>query len=168
MTVAVLLLSASWLLGVGLLLLLGLFGPWPAGLKTLCVVAFAGLGLAQFEGWSALRGWAADAPLPERFIFHSAVIEEPGTRSAGRIELWLSALDRRGEQGAPRAYQRRYNRADHQAVDAALERMRNGRTQFGEALSDAEWLDLPDGRQRAPTAASMRLSDLPQPALPEK
>jgi hypothetical protein len=168
MTLAVLLLSLSWILGVALLLLLGVFGPWPAWLKTVSIVAFAGLGIAQFEGWSALRGWAADAPLPPRFIFHSAVIHEPGSGSAGSIELWLSALNPRGEQGAPRAYKQPYNRADHRVLDAAMDRMRNGRTQFGEALAEAQWLQLPDGRQRAPTAASMRLSDLPQPALPEK
>lgn len=168
MTLAVLLLSLSWILGVALLVLLGVFGPWPAWLKTLSIVTFAGLGLAQFEGWSAVRGWAVDAPLPPRFIFHSAVIHEPGAGAEGSILLWLSALDLRGEQAAPRAYKRPYRRADHQALDAAIGRMRNGRTQYGEALAEAQLLQLPDGRQRAPTAASIRLSDLPQPALPEK
>lgn len=158
--------GASLLLPAALLL----FTPWRAWIKTLALL-FVGLCLVgQFEALQRFAGWPARATPPPRFLFHSALIEEPDAQRGrpGRIELWLSAVDGDGPAALPRAYHLPYSPRHHAEIDAARSRLRNGAAQLGRAEPGGAAAGLPNGDTRAAHALRLTIEDLPAPALPEK
>lgn len=158
--------AASLLLPAALVL----FTAWRAWIKTALILAVGLALVAQFEALQRFAGWPADVPLPERFLFHSALIEEPDKKSgtSGRIELWVSAVSDDGPAALPRAYHLPYSVRHHREIEAARARLRNGVTQLGRAEPEAPAATLPSGEARAATAVRLSIEDLPAPALPEK
>lgn len=110
-----------------LLLALHLRSGWrwqvKAAATALCSVAVVALFLAL----QASLGRPVKAPLPGRFHFHAAVIEEPDPRAqeAGAIFVWVS---RQGPDGPeqPRAHALPYSRELHERLVEAMGRMAEG------------------------------------------
>lgn len=143
--------------------------PGAAWQRTLGILALGASAWWQFDGIQALGGWPTGAPLPERFLFHGAVIEEPDAArgTPGRIDLWVTPLVDDRADGAPRAFRLPYSEADHRSVQAARQRMRNGAAQMGRRGDATPSRQSPD-TARAAIQSRFQLDDLPAPALPEK
>jgi hypothetical protein len=151
-----------------LTLLALLYSRWPNWLKGFLIVAVTALYFVGYAALHELLGLPSIDPLPERFVMLSAAVEEPTTRSAGAIWIWVSPLIE-GKSGLePRAYRLPYDKSLHQEVDAGLKRAREGSNQMGTAAprrSDAgalAWLKL------GSEAQEIRIRDLPARQLPEK
>ncbi|GAC1624215.1 MAG: hypothetical protein NVS9B10_09980 [Nevskia sp.] len=139
--------------------------------KSLLIVAFTAMAMLSHHGWQQMSGWPAYAPLPERFLYHSASIREPNAakNDPGLIHLWATELLPDGPAPEPRAYTLPYTKEDHRQVQEARERIRNGLPQVGRLSRGREGNGkLAEGHQSASPGASFVLADLPEPALPEK
>ncbi len=130
--------------------------------RILALVALPLLYTVQWLGIEAMEGWPARNPMPESFELLNADIREPDKLKddPGSIYLWV----REGQDPRPRAYQLEYDRALHEELHAAQQRMRNGARQMGSA----------QGRETAgngPGAGSgqvLQIEDAPPIALPPK
>ena len=144
----------------------------PLLIKTVLIFATLGLYLASYIGWRAIQGWpVASYPLPERFLLHASVIEEPdkATGSKGEIYIWLSDLIEGTPADLPRAYRVAYDKALHADLEEALRNMRNGNIQLGRVTQVTDRPDRPTDLQRLGERRDrIRFYDLPDPALPEK
>ena len=139
--------------------------------KTLLILAFTAMAMLSHRGWQAMAGWPANAPLPERFLYHAASIREPNPamNDPGVIHLWATELLADGPAPEPRAYILPYTKEDHRQIQEARERIRNGLPQVGRLSHGREGNGkLAEGKQSASPGASFVLTDLPGPALPEK
>ena len=76
-----------------LCLLALLWSHWPAWLKGLLVVGVTVFYFFADDVVHQMWGWPASDALPERFVLLAAVIEEPSTKGAGALYVWLNALD---------------------------------------------------------------------------
>lgn len=141
----------------------------PGWLRSLGIVALGASIWWQYTGMQQLGGWPTTDELPERFLFHSAVIAEPDPRrgNSGQIDLWVTALVDDRADGTPRAYRLAYSASGHKAVQAAQQRMRNGQAQMGRRLVETDDR-TPSQAPFANTATPFALDDLPTPGLPEK
>lgn len=143
----------------------------PSRWKSLLIVAFTALAVLSHSGWQRMAGWPARAPLPEHFLYHAASIREPNpaNNDPGVIHLWATELRPDGPAPEPRAYELPYTPEDHKQVQEARERIRQGLPQVGRLARGAEGNGrLATGKQSATAGASFVLSNLPEPALPEK
>lgn len=139
--------------------------------KTLLVLVFTGVAVLSQMGWQRMAGWPTHAELPPRFLYHAASIREPnaGKNDPGLIHLWATELRPDGPAPEPRAYELPYTPEDHQQIQAARERMRQGLPQVGRLARGNEGNGrIANGRQSATAGPSFVLADLPEPALPEK
>ena len=144
----------------------------PLPVKAVVAIGAVALYVASYRGWQAIQGWpAATARLPERFLLHASVIEEPDAESgaAGAIFVWASDLAGGGPADSPRAYRLAYGKELHADLDEALRNMRNGTLQLGRVSRVAGTPDRPRdltgfGEQRE----TLEFYTLPDPALPEK
>jgi hypothetical protein len=122
-----------------------------------------------YQGWDRAQGWPSTNPVPEKFLLHGAVIEEPDKDRGvdGTIFLWLSDLTTYQPAEQPRAYIMPYSKRLHTAAQEALRQMRNGELQMGTVLPDEAAQQVTDGfAGEIPTM--IEFSNLPQRALPEK
>jgi hypothetical protein len=139
--------------------------------KSLLIVAFTGFAVLSNIGWQRMAGWPVQAPLPEHFLYHAASIREPNAarNDPGVIHLWATELRADGPAPEPRAYEIPYTPEDHQQIQQARERIRQGLPQVGRL---ARGLDgngrIAPGKQSATAGPSFVLANLPEPALPEK
>ncbi|WP_286239202.1 hypothetical protein [Neptuniibacter halophilus] len=154
-----------------LLLLVLIYGRLKHWLKTILLILVLLFYGGSYQGWKEVQGWPAERSVPERFLLHAAVIEEPDQQpgSAGSIYLWLSNLSEDTLAERPRAYRLEYDQALHGRVERALREMRNGQLQLGEVkpLTALRQQEKQKGRtgQKYPQLEFVRL---PDPALPEK
>ncbi|MGB1091553.1 MAG: hypothetical protein ACPGYX_05475, partial [Oceanobacter sp.] len=90
----------------GLLLLAIIHGRLPWLLKLALVLASVGFYWLSYVGWQQSQGWPSATLLPDKFLLHFSVIDEPDdqTGSDGAIFIWATNLQ--GDQLAeePRAY----------------------------------------------------------------
>ena len=125
----------------------------------------------SYQGWREAQGWPSATEIPERFLLHFAVIEEPDKEigTVGNIYVWLSNLEDHELGGSPRAYRLDYSQAVHTKLQDALNRMRNGKIQLGSlSRGGDEVLDGLLGSRSVEIDDALQLFDLPDPALPEK
>ncbi len=141
------------------------------GLKLLLVVAASGLYFISYQGWREVQGWPVSGGLPQRFLLHASVIEEPdkSSGSPGEIFIWASDLVDGRPSGRPRAYRVDYDKTLHSDLQDALRNMRNGVVQLGRISSDDGTVGLPrDYTRMGERRERIEIYSLPDPALPEK
>ena len=105
-----------------------------------------GLSLEGFAGWPSADG------LPDKFIVHWIVVEEPDkkTKAPGSIYVWATDLGHEKEtsessgwkgfflslspsgEGQPRAYVVPYSKEKHEDADGVLTQIRGGKIVLGE------------------------------------
>ena len=124
MTLAVVLSFLALLLLCTLALL---WSRWPGWLKGLLVA-----GVAVFYFWADdvahnLSGWPAADPLPERFVLLAAVIDEPNTKSAGALYIWVNGIEGGKPMAQPRAYRLPYAKDLHTLAQRGDEEIAPGR-----------------------------------------
>jgi hypothetical protein len=141
--------------------------------KLVLVVLAGGFYLISYQGWKQAQGWPTQVALPDKFLLHASVIEEPdqdkGTQ--GRIFVWASNLQGSKPAGEPRAYEIPYDREVHSALEDALRNQRNGNVQIGTKQGNkhaAEGSAPVTVRQLGEVHDKLKFSNLPDPALPEK
>jgi hypothetical protein len=164
MTLAVVLSFAVLLLLLALALL---HSRWPGWLKGLLLA-----GVAVFYFWAndvvhGMWGWPAADPLPERFVLLAAVIDEPTSKSAGALYVWVNAIEKGKPVQQPRAYKLPYAKDLHALLNEGIKKSRQGVSQMGTATPKAgkkgfSWLRPGSDEQE------IKIRDLPSPQLPEK
>lgn len=122
-----------------------------------------------YQGWDRAQGWPSHNTVPEKFLLHGAVIEEPDKERgvSGTIFLWLSDLTEFQPAEQPRAYVMPYTKRLHTAAQEALRQMRNGELQVGTVLPDPAARQVADGFA-GEIPGMIEFSNLPKQALPEK
>lgn len=172
MTPTILLISLCYAALAVLLVALCLHTRWPFLIKTVMILLSAVFALATHDAIDAMLGYAVSGRLPERFLFHHAVIVPPD-RAAGRagaIYLWATALTPDGPLEAPRAYALPFDKDTYEMLTESLKRAKAGIAQMGSAQGAvprpggnalSQWLS-----GRGPQ--TLRMVDKPDPALPEK
>lgn len=144
----------------------------PLVIKGLITLAGLGLYVISYVGWQSVQGWPTAAkPLPDRFLLHASVIQEPDRASGaeGVIYVWLSDLGDGRPADQPRAFRIAYDKALHADLEEALRNMRNGNVQLGRVNRMARDPDHPTDLTRLGERREViEFYDLPDPALPEK
>lgn len=161
----------AYVLLAALLVLVLLYGRLHYVLKLLLVILVAGLYLFSYNGWKQVQGWPSQTPLPENFLLHASVIDEPdqekGTK--GKIFIWASTLKGSFPATEPRAYEVPYNQDVHSSLEDALRNMRNGNIQLGAKKRSGSELKKSQYRDGVGDESyELEFKALPDPALPEK
>jgi hypothetical protein len=117
MTLAVVL---SFVALAALAVLALLWSPWPRWLKALLVAAVTVFYFWADEAVHQMWGWPSTDALPERFVLLAAVIEEPTSKSAGALYVWVQALENGKPSKAPRAYQLPYAKDLHALLNEGI------------------------------------------------
>lgn len=141
-------------------------------LKVLLVLGVFVLYVTSYRGWQSSQGWPSGAnPLPERFLLHASVTQEPDPVSgdSGHIFVWASDLSDGKPAAQPRAYRLDYTKTLHSDLEEALRNMRNGNVQLGRKKQVIERPDRPTDLTRlGERRTEIEIYSLPDPALPEK
>ncbi len=144
-----------------------LWSRWPVWLKGLLV---AGVTIFYFHANDLVHemwGWPSAEALPERFVLLAAVIDEPTTKSAGNLYVWVNALQDGKPNAQPRAYRLPYAKDLHALLNEGMKKARQGISQVGTAEPKAgkrglAWLRPGNDEQ------VVKIADMPVPQLPEK
>ena len=164
-------LALAYLMVVGLLLLVLIHSPVRWWLKLVLIMVVTGFGWFSYLGWKHSQGWPALVEVPDKFLLHFAVIEEPdddlGTE--GAIFLWLTDLYQNRLAAEPRAYRLPYDQPMHAKVESAMRRAKAGNLQLGIRKGGD---DLPEVKQYRKElgdhALEIEFIPVPDPELPEK
>lgn len=141
-------------------------------IKITLVIAVVIFYFFSYQGWKQAQGWAAQVSLPEKFLLHYAVIEEPDKKmnEQGSIYLWLSDLaeDKLAEQ--PRAYRIKYDQQTHVKVAKAMKKIQGGELQMATTLSKKKKFKkhIKTAKNIGSNNTLLEFSGLPDPSLPEK
>ena len=169
MNESILLLVAANVLVLALLMLVLVFSRLHWVLCLLLVLMVSGSYWVAYQGWDRAQGWPSTNAVPEKFLLHGAVIEEPDQEKGvtGTIFIWLTDLSTYKPAEQPRAFIMPYTKRLHAAAQEALRQMRNGELQLGTVLPDIAAKQVGDGfAGEIPTL--IEFSKLPKQALPEK
>ena len=146
-----------------------LWSSWPRWLKGLLIVGVTAMYFVGFESVKFIWGIPSTEPLPEKFLFIAAVVEEPTTKAAGAIYLWVSALREGKPAIEPRAYKLPYTKGSHSQVSEGLRRSRDGSAQMGTIeKKNTEGTGGFAGLKPGDDERELKIRDLPTPQLPEK
>ena len=169
MNESIFLLVAVNVLVLALLMLVLLFSRLHWVIRLVLVLIVGGSYWVAYQGWDRSQGWPSSNAVPEKFLLHGAIIEEPNKEEgvAGTIFLWASDLTTHQPAEQPRAYVMPYSKRLHTAAQEALRQMRNGELQLGTVLPDHAQKQLGDGIA-GEVPRSIGFSNLPKQALPEK
>ncbi|MES9992777.1 MAG: hypothetical protein ABW098_12535 [Candidatus Thiodiazotropha sp.] len=140
-------------------------------IKAVIVVFTTALYFITYQGWLTIQGWPARVDVPQRFLLHASVVDEPDKNSGspGSITLWATDLSSGEPAENPRAYHLDYNKELHSALDEALRNMRNGIVQLGRKRAVAKQPEQPlDFTRIGERRERIEIYSLPDPALPEK
>ena len=167
------LLVVAYVFLLAMLLLVVTHGRLPVVAKFALVLVAVGFYWLSYQGWKQAQGWPASASLPDKFLLHASVIEEPNQEkgTSGRVFIWASNLKGSKPEGEPRAYEIPYDREVHTALEDALRNQRNGNVQIGtkEGTKHAAEGSAPVViRQLGEVHDKLTFTGLPDPALPEK
>lgn len=144
-----------------------LWSRWPAWLKGVLVLAFAGFLFHLYGVAQQLSGWPARDTLPERFVLLAAVFDEPTKGHAGALYVWVNPIEDGRPSTQPRAYRLPYSKDLHGLLDEGIKKTRQGVSQVGTATpkkgkQGASWLRPGSDEQE------VKIRDQPVPQLPEK
>ncbi|MCP3869048.1 MAG: hypothetical protein GY703_13290 [Gammaproteobacteria bacterium] len=166
-----LLLVLAYVVLAALVLLTLIKGRLPTLVKLILVIGTSALYFVSYQGWKSSQGWATATPLPERFLLHASVIQEPdkSTGSPGSVYIWVSDLVDGKPADEPRAYAVSYDKKLHSDLEDALRGMRNGVVQLGRVTRVTDKPDRPtDVTRMGERREKVEIHALPDPALPEK
>jgi len=169
MNESILLLVAANVIVLALLLLILIYSRIHWLVKLLLIVIVSASYWVAYQGWDRAQGWPSNNPIPEKFLLHGAIIEEPNKEKGvnGTIYLWVNDLTEHKPSENPRAYLLPYNKRLHKASQEALRQMRNGQLQLGTVLPKHAAKQISDGNAgEVPTL--IEFSNLPKQTLPEK
>jgi hypothetical protein len=144
-----------------------LWSHWPGWLKGLLVAAVCGFYFFANDAVHGMWGWPSSDALPERFVLLAAVIEEPTTKTAGALYVWLNAIENGKPLAQPRAYKLPYAKDLHALLNEGIKKSRQGVSQLGTAEPKAGKKGLSWLRPGA-DEQEVKIRDLPSPQLPEK
>ena len=169
MNESILLLVAANVVVLALLMLVLLFSRLHWVLRLLLVLLVCGSYWIAYQGWDRAQGWPSSNSMPEKFLLHGAVIEEPNKEKGvtGTIFIWGTDLSTYQPAEQPRAYVMPYSKKLHSAAQEALRQMRNGELQLGTVLPELSAKQIADGNA-GETPSLIEFSNLPKQALPEK
>lgn len=166
------LLVVAYIVLLALLVLVLLYGRLPWLVKLGLVIITSGLYWVSYQAWTQVQGWPSSVALPDKFLLHASVIDEPDQEqgTAGRIFIWASNLQGNKPADEPRAYLLPYERELHSSLQDALRNQRNGNVQIGvkegdKKLENAAPVNI---RQLGEVHEKLKFTELPDPALPEK
>ena len=170
-TSELLVLGILYALLAGLLLALLLLTRWAWWVKGAATVLVSVFYIWSYQAWVGLSGWPSEDLLPKRFVFLSAVFDEPRSAQGhtGAIYIWVHPLDGERLADMPRAYRLPYEKDLRRLLDDGMKKARDGNTQLGSLepkrgiSSGSTWL-RPSGRDDV----TIKLSDVPRAQLPEK
>jgi hypothetical protein len=153
-----------------LLLVLCLATRWPVWVKVAGVLLVSGFYMLQHTTLQRIAGWPAEDALPARFVFLSAVFDEPSPAQgkAGAIFLWVHPMEGGKLLALPRHYRLPYQKDLRGILEDGIKKARDGNTQMGSSTpkrgpSGSSWL-RPAGNDQV----EIKLSDVPRAQLPEK
>lgn len=165
-----LMLAVLYALLVALLWVLCLATRWPVWVKLAGVVLVSGFYLLAHPTLVAVSGWPSEDRLPAKFVFLSAVFDEPvpAKGHAGAIFLWVHPVEEGKLVDMPRAYRLKYQKDLRGILEDGMKRARDGNAQMGSTNPrrgprGSTWL-RPSGNDDL----EIRLSDVPRAQLPEK
>lgn len=127
--------------------------------------------VASYQGWKDAQGWPSGSEIPNKFLLHASVIEEPDSTEGtdGQIFIWMTDLEAQQPAAEPRAYVLNYDQDVHSALEDALRNMRKGNIQIGsKRVTNSSNLPPRDFSRLGEQRITLEFSDLPDPALPEK
>ena len=106
-------------------------------LKCGLIIASSIFYFCSYQGWKQSQGWPAAVSLPNKFLLHYAVIEEPDkkTDNQGSIYLWLTDLASDQPAAQPRSYRINYLQETHVQVVKAMKKITGGNIQIGIKLN---------------------------------
>ena len=153
-----------------LLLVLCLATNWRRWVKVAMIAAVTVSYFVANLTFDEMQGWPTARDIPEKFIFHWAVIEEPNRERGtdGAIYIWASALEDNHPEAVPRAYKLPYMKDAHASISDAIRRARTGSRQIGSAErpgggSGTAWFKV-----NASHKIVLTISDAPAARMPEK
>lgn len=153
-----------------LLVVLCLATRWSWPVKAALVVAVSTFYLFAHESFRTVAGWPAEDELPRKFVFLSAVFDEPspGRGHHGAIYLWVNPMKDDKPLELPRQFKLPYEKDLHRILSDGLKKARDGNTQMGTAEPRRGTGGLPWLRPGSDDKVQIKLSDLPRAQLPEK
>ena len=126
----------------------------------------------NYQGWQQSQGWPASVTVPDKFLLHYAVVDEPDKKNQqqGHIYLWLTDLANDQPAEKPRSYRIDYTQTAHVEVNKALKKIKGGNLQLGVKLTKKQQSkeQAKKAKSLASQAFAIEFVDLPDPALPEK
>ncbi|MEM0909548.1 MAG: hypothetical protein AAGJ37_01155 [Pseudomonadota bacterium] len=140
-------------------------------IKAGLIVIAVGFYYASYHGWQNSQGWASKTDVPQQFLLHYAIIEEPNKEEniTGQIFFWLSDIRNQQLSANPRAHVVPYSRPLHSKVEDALRKIREGTPQIGLSEPSKKRLVTElDPSQANEDEKAILFEDLPDLALPEK
>lgn len=161
----------AYVLLAALLLLVLVYGRLYFGFKLILVIMVAALYHFSYQGWKEVQGWPSQTSLPEYFLLHASVIDEPDQveGNKGQIFIWASELKGSFPASEPRAYVLPYDQDVHSSLEDALRNMRNGVVELGAKKSREAGSKSADYRFGVGEENFiLKFTPLPDPALPEK
>lgn len=164
-------LSIAYVFIAALLLMVLVYGRIRWFYKLALVLVSVGFYWTSYSHWMDAQGWPSDRAMPQRFLFHYVIVEEPNEREGdkGRFFVWATSLVQNRPSPEPRAYVIPYDQGLHAEFDKAMRKQRNGNLQIGEV--GGELFDPAEARdftRLADQKITLEFTDLPDPQLPEK
>lgn len=151
-----------------LLTLALIWSNWPAWLKG-CLLG--GVGVFYFWAYgvvSSVWGWPSEQALPERFVLLAAVIEEPTTKTAGALYVWVNPITEGKPAREPRAHRLPYSKDLHALLNEGMKKARQGVSQMGTAETKRGRQGYMAWLKPGAEEQEVKIRDLPLPQLPEK
>lgn len=163
-------LSIAYVFLTALVLLSLVYSRWHWSLKAGLILVALVFYWASYQGWKESQGWPTATQLPDKFLLHFTVIEEPDDEIGleGQIFIWLTDLSAHEVAAEPRAYRLPYEKILHSKLDAAMRESGSGKLQIGQ-INPVE--DMQQSEQTALMGhkyPGLKFDRLPDPALPEK
>lgn len=165
-----LMLAVCYALLVFLLLILCLATRWHWCLKAALVLLASGFFIFNSQTLRGLSGWPSEDSLPEKFVFLSAVFDEPSPARdhPGAIYIWINPMKDNQPLEMPRVFRLPYEKDLRRILGDGIKKAREGNTQMGSTEPERgpqglAWL-LPAANDKV----QIKLSDLPRAQLPEK
>lgn len=161
-----LVLAYSLLVLVAVLALL--WSPWPRWVRAMLAIGATTLYFVGHDAVHSLMGVPSRDLLPDQFVMVAAMVEEPTSKAAGTLYLWVRRLRDGVAEPEPRAYRLPYTRKLHEQINDGVKKGRDGVSQMGTAEIHGSkgrgvgWL------QPGADEQEVKIRDLPVPQLPEK